>query len=109
MADNDKITQGETISSTVIYSNRNDKSRIFDISANVRIQDGKVENIEGGSVSPKDSETGYGSAHFSCGRDLSYFHFNSTSMNEDSIKQAVSDVIAFIREVSLKVKEEVSA
>lgn len=47
---NEKVTVEKLISATVKYSNIYDETRAYDISANVRIQDGTVMQFENGVV-----------------------------------------------------------
>lgn len=44
------VTADKLISATVKYSNKDDSARVFDITANVRIENGNVSNFENGEV-----------------------------------------------------------
>lgn len=44
------VTADQLISATVKYSNKDDANRVYDISANARIENGNVNNFESGEV-----------------------------------------------------------
>lgn len=44
------VTAENLLSATVKYSNKDDVNRVYDISANVRIENGLVNNFDGGEV-----------------------------------------------------------
>lgn len=100
-----KVTAGEVVSETVRYTNKDDDSRIFDITADVYIQDKKVTNFNQGSLTKTDSQN-YGSANFNAGSNLNYFNFNSNGFNEDEVKQAVNDVLVFISKVEENIESK---
>ena len=93
-----KVTAGAVVSSTRKYSNEDDATRVFNISADVNIRNGKVENINSGSLVTKES-TNIGSANFSCGNDFNYFSFNSNNMPVENTKEAFNAVLQFVKDV----------
>lgn len=103
-----KVTAGQVVSATVKYTNLDDETRKFDISADVNIQDKKVTNFNSGVVSKKES-VDYGNANFGAAQDLSYFSFNSNGLNMEETKEAVSSVLAFIEDVKENVESHNTA
>lgn len=104
-----KVTAGAIVSATVKYTNFDDASRTFNISAEVNIQDKKVTNFNSGSISKKDS-TDYNNANFSAGKGLNYFSFNSNNLSAEDVKEAIIATLGFIADVeenvdSAKVEE----
>lgn len=98
-----KVTAGEVVSSTRKYSNVDDTTRVFNIKADVNIQNGKVANINEGSLNLKDSDA-YKNANFSCGQNMSYFAFNSNGLTMTEIQEAVTAILTFITDVDKNVE-----
>lgn len=59
---NQSVTADHLISATVKYSNKDDASRVYDISANAHIENGRVGSFESGEVrmasAPSDEPDG---------------------------------------------------
>lgn len=98
-----KVTAGEVVSATVKYTNLDDDSRKFNISADVNIQNKKATGFNSGAVAKKDS-TDYSNATFSAGQDFNYFSFNSNNLKEGDIKEALEETLAFIANVQKNVE-----
>lgn len=93
-----KVTPGEIIASTQRFSNQNDDTRKYDISVDVNISGGVVQNFNTGTIKQKDSE-GYGNATFSSNAELSYFNFSSNSLSEAQIKESLNAALEFINDI----------
>lgn len=78
-----KVTVGEIVSATVKYSNKDDASRVYDISADVRIENGTAQSFDNGMVQPLGQN--------SDGMGVSDATFNSWSENNASITFNNSD------------------
>lgn len=98
-----KVTAGQVVSATVKYTNLDDESRKFNISADVNIQDKKVTNFNSGTVVKKDT-TDYGNANFNAGQGLTYFGFSSNNLNAEELKEAIGATLAFIADVEKNVE-----
>ena len=89
-----KVTPGEIVSSTRKYSNKDDSSRRFDISADVNIQNGSVTNFNNGQLTADNSK----SANFSKGEG--WFAFNSSQLEGSDLKEAFEATLDFIQNVN---------
>lgn len=103
METNQKITAGEVVSSTRKYSNINDGTRLFNIEADVNIQNGKVTNFNSGTLTRKEANA-YGNANFSAGNNLDYFAFNSNGLNASEVKDALDAIMDFMSNVKENVE-----
>lgn len=107
MADREnKVTVSEVVSSVVRYTNLNDESRIFNISADVTIQDGKTTNFNSGVIVKRDDNSN-GSANFGASRDFHYFSFTSNNLKEDELIEAVKESLSFISYVQESVESSI--
>lgn len=59
---NKTVTAGDVVAATVKYSNKDNASRQFDITADVDVRDKRVQNIQNGQVAAKGSDTMQGGA-----------------------------------------------
>ena len=103
---NQHVTAEGTLSATVRYSNRDDASRKYDITANVNLQHNQVNPIENGEVrklqSGESGQMGEVLATFSSysGRSL---NLGIQDADEEGSKQILATVTAFIGEVKSKI------
>ena len=51
------VTADQLISATVKYSNKDDANRVYDITANARIENGAVNNFDSGEVRKKSDSS----------------------------------------------------
>lgn len=100
---NQNVTADALISAMVKYSNKDDSARVYDISANVSIQDKKVNSFDGGEVRKIQSDAQYNDgmaiATFSSyGPKTLYLSINDADENEaKAIMEAVYTFIADVK------------
>ncbi len=103
---NQNVTADQLISATVKYSNKDDASRGYDISANVRIEYGNVVRFESGEVrksseSPENMEGGNIASFDSNGqKQLNLYIHNADETESQAILTAIH---AFMTDVKANV------
>lgn len=91
------VTAGDYVSATRKYSNKDNSERKFNISADVNIADGKVTNVNNGSVTKIDEPTN-GSANFSKGEG--WVSFNANNLSEKDTREAFEAAMDFVKDVN---------
>lgn len=105
---NQPVTADQLISATVKYSNRDDANRVFDITANVRIENGIVNNFDSGEVKKhtesSDATDGMApnvaSFNFYGEKNLNLYINNATVTEA---KEILSAIYAFVADVKANV------
>lgn len=97
-----KVTAGQILSATVKYNNNDDASRVYDISANVRIENGTAQSFDSGEVRAKgstaDTMTGEYASFNSWGEnELSMTFNNATPEKRTAMLNAVNAFIADVK------------
>lgn len=101
------VAADKLVSATVKYTNKGDAARVYDISANVRIQNGKVTNFESGEVQKIQNE------NTSADMPMEHATFNSYGSNslhldindgdETEAQNILTAIYAFMAEVKAHV------
>ena len=99
---NKSVTADELVSATVKYSNKDDSSRVYDITANVNIQNGQVSSFDNGEIRSVVGEVGEGLASI-VGTFSSYsernLNLNINDANDVQGKNILEAVYAFMADV----------
>ena len=103
MATNTNVTAGDFVSATRKYSNKDNAERLFNISADVNIANGRVTNFNNGSLT-KASEPTNGSANFSKGEN--WISYNANNLSDNDSKEAFEAVIDFVKDVNESVTSQ---
>lgn len=103
MATREKVTPGEVVSAKVRYTNQDDTTRKFNITADVNISNKKATNFENGNITRKES-TEYGNANFHVGENLNFLSFNSNGLNITDARNAFDAMLVFIEAVNVNVE-----
>lgn len=103
MATNTNVTAGDFVSATRKYSNKDNAERLFNISADVNIANGKVTSINNGSLT-KASEPTNGSANFSKGEN--WISYNANNLSDSDAKQAFDAILEFVKDVEESVTSQ---
>lgn len=82
------------ISATVKYSNKDDASRVYDISADISITSGKMTGCNNGMVTKK-GET-MGSGNFATGGESDYISYNTNGWGKEDTIGALEAIYEFI-------------
>lgn len=104
---NQSVTADQLISATVRYSNKDDANRVYDITANVRIENGTVQTFDGGEVkkrsaSPESADNAEVVSSFSSyGQKQLNIYFNS--LKETVATDVLSAVYVFMEDVEANV------
>lgn len=98
---NKKVTAENLVSANVRYSNKDDVSRLYEISANVNIHSGSVNSFEGGEVKKiqTDGEAGEQMASFNSygTRQLNLYINNADETEAPDILSAIYAFMADVR------------
>lgn len=104
---NQNVTAENLISATVKYSNKDDANRVYDISANVRIDNGTVRSFESGDVRKMESDTDNADGMPNMANFSSYgtkaLSLNYENVDEEDAKAILSAVYAFMTDVKKNV------
>lgn len=101
------VTADQLISATVKYSNKDDANRVYDISANARIENGIVNNFDNGEVRKhsESSESTDGMGNIATFNSYSEKNLNLHINNADETeaKAILEAVYAFMADVKANV------
>lgn len=100
-----KVTAGQILSATVKYNNNDDASRVYDITSNVRIENGAAQSFDSGELRVKnstaDTMTGEYASFNSWGENELSMTFNNA--NPEKRTAMLTAVNAFIADVKASI------
>lgn len=91
------VTPGDIISTVQKFSNSEDESALFSITAEVSVNSGAVTHFNNGMATLRNREQG--SAYFNGDANGSFFNINANGLKDDELQQAVKDIRSFMNEV----------
>lgn len=97
------VTAGDVISATRKYSNKDNEDRKYNITADVSIANGKVNQFSNGTLASKD-EPSNGSANFSKGE--AWISFNANNLSDTEVKEAFESIMDFASAVEESVSSK---
>lgn len=98
---NTNVTAGDFLSITRKYSNKDKEGRIFDVSADVNIANGKVTAFQNGSFTKTDDPS-KGSGNFT--KSENWLSFNANNLADAEMSLAFNSVMEFTKDVAESVK-----